>query len=85
MIRPTGQPLGAAMAIKSNNRVPAVLNLPRPLTNEAAKLLTGCASPGMNDPMLHLIGLSPESPTLEAAFGGRIPRDVERFTITLPM
>jgi len=75
--------LGAAMAIKSNNRVPAVLNLPRPLTNEAAKLLTGCASPGMNDPMLHLIGLSPESPTLEAAFGGKVPKDVEKFTITL--
>jgi predicted aconitase len=75
--------LGATMAIKSNNRVPAVLNLPKPLTNEAAKLLTGCASPGMNDPMLHLIGISPESPTIEAAFGGKIPKDVERFTITL--
>jgi len=75
--------LGAAMAIKSNNRVPAVLNLPIPITNEAAKLLTACASPGMNDPMLHLIGISPESPTLEAAFGGKIPKDVERFTLTL--
>lgn len=75
--------LGAAMAIKSNNRVPAVLNLPKPLSNEAAKLLTGCASPGMNDPMLHLIGITPESPTIEAAFGGKIPKDVEKFNITL--
>jgi predicted aconitase len=75
--------LGAAMAIKANNRVPAIVNLPRPLTNEAAKLLTGCASPGMNDPMLHLIGISPESPTLKAAFGGNIPNNVEKFTLTL--
>lgn len=75
--------LGAAMAIKSNNRRPAVVNLPLPITNEAAKLLTACASPGMNDPMLHLIGVTPESPTLEAAFGGKIPANVERFVITL--
>lgn len=75
--------LGAAMAIKSDNRVPAVLDLPLPIPNEAAKLLTACASPGMNDPMMHLIGLSPESPTLEAAFGGKIPKDVDRFCITL--
>jgi len=75
--------MGAAMAIKADNRVPAILNLPKPISNEAAKLLTGCTSPGMNDPMLHLIGISPESPTLEAAFGGTIPKDVEKFTITL--
>ncbi len=75
--------LGAAIAIKSNNRIPAVVNLPIPLTNEAAKLLTACASPGMNDPMLHLMGISPESSTLEAAFGGTIPKDTEKFLITL--
>jgi len=75
--------LGAAMAIKSNNRIPAVLNLPKPLSNEAAKLLTACASPGMNDPMLHLLGITPESPTLESAFRGKIPKDVERFRLTL--
>ena len=75
--------LGAAMAIKSDNRIPAVLNLPQPLSNEAAKLLTACASPGMNDPMLHLVGLGPESPTLEAAFGGTIPKGVEKIELTL--
>lgn len=75
--------MGAAIAIKSDNRIPAILNLPKPISNEAAKLLTACTSPGMNDPMLHLVGISPESPTLEAAFGGTIPKDVEKFTITL--
>ncbi|RJX28377.1 MAG: DUF521 domain-containing protein [Desulfarculus sp.] len=75
--------LGAAVAMKANNRVPAILNLPKPMSNEGAKLLTGCASPGMNDPMLHFIGISPESPTLAAAFGGKVPKDVERITVTL--
>ncbi|MEO0249159.1 MAG: aconitase X [candidate division WOR-3 bacterium] len=75
--------LGAVIAEKGGNRIPAVLNLPRMISNTAAKYITGCVSPGMNDPMLHLIGLSPESPTLEAAFGGRIPRDVEKYEVTL--
>jgi hypothetical protein len=75
--------LGAAMAIKSGNRVPAVLNMPRTISTTAAKAITACASPGMNDPMLHLIGLSPESPTLEAAFGGTVPRGVERYPVTM--
>lgn len=75
--------LGGAMAIKSGNRVPAVLNMPRTISTTAAKAITACASPGMNDPMLHLIGISPESPTLEAAFYGEIPADIERYAITL--
>ncbi len=74
--------LGASIAIKADNRIPAVLNLPMPLTNDAAKIVTACASPGMNDPMLHLMGISPDSPTLEAAFGGTIPMNVEKFTLS---
>lgn len=75
--------LGATIALKANNRVPAVLNLPTPISNDIAKVLTAAASPGMNDPMMHLIGISPDSPTLEAAFDGAVPTDVERFTVTL--
>lgn len=75
--------LGAAIAIKCDNQVPAIVNLPKPMSNEGAKLLTGCASPGMNDPMLHMIGLSPGSDTLEAAFGGKMPQGVEKITVTL--
>jgi len=75
--------LGAAMAVKSGNRVPAVLNMPRTISTTAAKQLTACVSPGMNDPMLHLVGLSPESATLEAAFGGTIPGNVEKYNLTM--
>jgi predicted aconitase len=37
----------------------------------------------MNDPILHLMGYTPESPTLEAAFKGKMPKNPERFTITM--
>jgi predicted aconitase len=75
--------LGAAIAMKSGDQVPAIVNLPLPMSNEGAKLLTGCASPGMNDPMMHLIGVTPGSDTLEAAFGGRVPGSVERIRLSL--
>ncbi|MHC1745426.1 MAG: aconitase X [Syntrophobacteraceae bacterium] len=75
--------LGGAIAKRANNRLPAVLNMPPRLRSSAAKALTACASPGMNDPMLHLIGITPGSPTLEAAFGGEVPADVERIRLTL--
>lgn len=76
--------LGGAIAMKVNNRgIPAVTNMPDRLTTSAAKALTACASPGMNDPMLHLIGITPGSDTLEQAFGGPVPAHVERIPITL--
>jgi predicted aconitase len=75
--------LGGAIAKRANNRLPAVLNMPERLTPAAAKSLCACASPGMNDPMLHLIGITPGSDTLEAAFGGPVPADIERIHLCL--
>ena len=37
----------------------------------------------MNDPIMHLMGYTPESPTLEDAFKGNMPKNPERFTITM--
>lgn len=75
--------LGGAIAMRVNNRIPAVTNMPSRLSSSAAKAFTACASPGMNDPILHLIGITPGSPTLEAAFGGPVPEGTERIRITL--
>src|SRR5512135_714810 len=75
--------LGGAIAKRANNRLPAVLNMPTRLKTLAAKALCACASPGMNDPMLHLIGITPGSPTLEAAFGGKVPANIERIHLNL--
>jgi predicted aconitase len=76
--------LGACIAAKAENRIMAVLNLPiTTMSAGATKNLISCASPGMNDPILHLMGITPESPTLEAAFKGNMPKDVERYKVTM--
>ena len=75
--------LGAAIADKAENRIPAVLNLPNKLGPTAAKQIVSACSPGMNDPIMHLMGYTPESPTLEAAFKGKMPKNPERFKITM--
>ena len=75
--------LGACIAEKAENRIMAVLNLPKKMGPTATKQIISCCSPGMNDPILHLMGYTPESPTLEAAFKGKMPKNPERFTVTM--
>jgi hypothetical protein len=76
--------LGAVIANKAENRIMAVLNLPiTRMSAGATKNLISCASPGMNDPILHLMGITPESPTLEAAFKGKMPKNPERYKVTM--
>jgi predicted aconitase len=75
--------LGACIAAKAENRIMAVLNLPKIMFPGATKNLISCASPGMNDPILHLMGVTPESPTLEAAFKGNMPKNPERYKVTM--
>jgi predicted aconitase len=76
--------LGACIAEKANNRIPAVLNLPiTRMSAGATKSLIACCSPGMNDPILHLMGITPESPTLEAAFKGKMPKNPERYKVVM--
>ena len=75
--------LGACIAAKAENRIMAVLNLPKKMGPAASKYLVSCCSPGMNDPIMHLMGYTPESPTLDDAFKGKMPKNVERFTVTM--
>ena len=75
--------LGACIAEKAENRIPAVLNLPKKMGPTATKQIVSACSPGMNDPIMHLMGYTPESPTLEDAFKGNMPKNPERFTITM--
>ena len=75
--------LGACIAEKAENRIMAVLNLPKKMGPTASKQIISCCSPGMNDPILHLMGYTPESPTLEDAFKGKMPKNPERFTVTM--
>ena len=60
-----------------------MLNLPKKMGPTATKQIVSACSPGMNDPIMHLMGYTPESPTLEAAFKGKMPKNPERFTVTM--
>ena len=75
--------LGACLAEKAENRIMAVVNLPKKMGPTATKQIVSACSPGMNDPIMHLMGYTPESPTLEAAFKGKMPKNPERFTVTM--
>lgn len=53
----------------------------RPSTDQIKALLAAAASSG-SVALLHLVGITPEAPTLAAALGGRIPVRRERITFT---
>jgi len=62
--------------------VPVFTGLRRvPLADELKHLGCALASYGSMG-MFHMIGVTPEAPSLAAAFGGAVPPDVERMTIT---
>ncbi|MBA7663463.1 hypothetical protein ES703_71508 [subsurface metagenome] len=58
--------------------IPVFKNLRRPTAEEAVQLTATCNSPG-GIPMLLLPGVSPEAPTIEAAFAGNKPRNTYVF------
>jgi len=72
--------LGGAIGFRAIDRVPVVLGLEH-MTNEQAKAFCACVSPALIYPMIHVVAVTPEARTVEEAFGGSIPRDVERVVI----
>lgn len=58
--------------------IPVFKNLRRPTAKEAVQLTATCNSPG-GIPMLLLPEVSPEAPTIDAAFKGNIPRNTYVF------
>jgi hypothetical protein len=73
--------LGGFIGLKAYDKIPVVMNLPKKISIEEAKALSATASPALHHPKLNLVGISPDSPTVEAAFGGRIPKGVQRIRI----
>ncbi|HAY22451.1 MAG TPA: hypothetical protein DCY27_09865 [Desulfobacterales bacterium] len=72
--------LGGAIGFRAVDRVPVVLGLNH-LSNEQGKAFCACVSPALTYPMMHIVGVTPEARTVEEAFGGPIPKDVERISI----
>lgn len=62
--------LGHYIGKRTGNQIPAILGLPKPAPEDGLKALgAGAASSGAVA-LFHAIGITPEAPTLEAAFGG---------------
>ncbi len=58
--------------------IPVFKNLRRPTTEEAVQLSASMSSSGAV-PMLHIVGVTPEAPTIETAFRGNTPRQTYIF------
>lgn len=75
--------LGMLVGDMAFDRIPAVVGLPAHMKIEELKAFCSMCSPALTTTLVLMVGISPEAPTLEAAFGGRIPNDVERKRVTL--
>ena len=75
--------LGMMVGDLAFDRIPAVVGLPRNAKIEELKAFCSMCSPALTTTLILMVGISPEAPTLEAAFGGKIPKDVERKRVTL--
>ncbi len=74
------QLLGYAVPKKIGHRIPVFVGIPDTASPEALMNLCAELNTAGAVPMFHIVGLTPEAPTLEAALGGREP--VDTVTVT---
>jgi predicted aconitase len=75
--------LGALIGQRAGDAVAAVTGLPPGASDDQLKALcAGAASTGAVA-LIHLVGLTPEAPTLEAALGGHTPDEVIPLTLAM--
>lgn len=72
--------LGHYLGKRTGEKIPVILGLPPNTSEDALKALGAGAASSGGVALFHAIGLTPEAPTLEAAFGGNA---YERFPVTL--
>lgn len=70
--------LGMTIADLGYDRIPVVTGVPPLLTNEQMKAIFTCCGPVLTTALMLLVGISPEAPTMEAAFGGPMPSGIEK-------
>ncbi len=70
--------LGHFVGRRSGHRVPAILGLRESCNEDDLKAISAAASSSGAVPLFHAIGITPEAPTLEAAFRGEaVPDSIE--------
>jgi predicted aconitase len=69
--------LGHYIGKRAGDKIPVINGLPKNAPEDGLKALgAGAASSGAVA-LFHAVGITPEAPTLEAAFGGAVPERVE--------
>jgi predicted aconitase len=65
--------IGLVVGSTSGERIPAIDGLPAPRSEDQLKALGAAAASTGSVALFHAVGITPEAPTLAAAFGGRAP------------
>lgn len=72
--------VGHVVGRLTGTRVPALVGLPASVTEDQLKALGAAAASSGAVAMFHLVGVTPEAPTLDAALGGRQPELMQQLT-----
>lgn len=75
--------LGHALGKIARDRIPVVTGLQIQPTEDQFKALGAASASSGAVALFHLVGLTPEAPTLEAAFQGREPEEIVPLTMDL--
>ncbi|HEY8381244.1 MAG TPA: aconitase X catalytic domain-containing protein [Microvirga sp.] len=71
--------VGHVIGRRCGERVPAILGLPMDATEDDLKALGAVAASSGAVALFHAVGLTPEAPTVEAAFQGHPPEEIIRL------
>jgi predicted aconitase len=76
------QVLGYLVGRLSGNNIPVIEGLPRSVSEDQLKALSAAAASSGSVTLFHVVGVTPEAPDLEMAFGGNLPLEI--IEITMP-
>jgi len=72
--------VGLLIGSKSADRIPVIEHLPPPTSEDQLKALGAAAASSGSVGLFHAVGITPEAPTVEDAFGGAAPQEVVEIT-----
>ncbi|HEX6473953.1 MAG TPA: aconitase X catalytic domain-containing protein [Candidatus Limnocylindria bacterium] len=74
-------PLGIVLGRRAGSRVAAISGLPPHVSEDSLKAVAAAAASSGSVAMFHVVGSTPEAPTLEAALDDREPKETGEITL----
>ncbi len=75
-----GPLLGYLAGLRAGTRVPVLVGMPPTTSEDQLKAFGAAAASSGGVAMFHVVGVTPEAPTVETALGGRPPHETHRLT-----